>query len=63
MTRSSSESRSAVFVQALKLLRDNELERQYEDANREWEGTGEGSLWDHTAGDGLTAPRHIVEAR
>lgn len=44
-------SRSEVISQGLKLLRERELERQYEGAIEEWESEAE--LWDSVAGDGL----------
>lgn len=44
-------SRSEVIGQGLKLLRERELERQYEGAINVWES--EAALWDSVAGDGM----------
>lgn len=46
-------SRSAAVQQAVRLLRDRELEAQYEAAFVEWEGTEDQRLWESTVGDGL----------
>jgi Arc/MetJ-type ribon-helix-helix transcriptional regulator len=47
------DSRSAVLQRAVRLLRGLELGPAYEDAFLEWEESGEASLWDVTASDGL----------
>ena len=46
-------SRSAVVKKAVRLLRATDLGADYEDAWADWAATGEGDLWDPTAGDGL----------
>ncbi|MFL0578215.1 ribbon-helix-helix domain-containing protein [Dietzia sp. 179-F 9C3 NHS] len=46
-------SRSAVIRDALRRLRDAELEAAYEDAFTEWAGSDDALLWDETTGDGL----------
>ncbi|MGA4508427.1 CopG family ribbon-helix-helix protein [Propionibacteriaceae bacterium G1746] len=51
-------SRSAGIQHAIKLLGDADLDTDYEEAFQEWEESGEGSVWDSTASDGLSvAPR------
>ena len=51
-------SRSAVIRRALVLLRQPELEQDYEAAWAEWETSGEQAAWEGTAADGLVdAPR------
>jgi Arc/MetJ-type ribon-helix-helix transcriptional regulator len=51
-------SRSAAIQRALHLLRQPELEQDYEQAWEEWAASGEQAAWDPTAGDGLAdAPR------
>ena len=45
-------SRSAVLHRAVKLLRTSELGTAYENAWAEWDASGDGALWDTTAGDG-----------
>jgi len=42
-------SRSQVFAEAVRLLRNRELEAAYREASREFDKT-----WDATAADGLT---------
>jgi Arc/MetJ-type ribon-helix-helix transcriptional regulator len=46
-------SRSAALQQAIRILRMSELDDAYGAAWAEWEASGEGALWDATAGDGL----------
>ena len=47
-------SRSAVVQRALRLLRASRLGDAYAEAWDEW-AEGDGSLWESTAADGLTA--------
>lgn len=47
--------RSAVLQQALRLLKEAELERQYEAAMDEWFESGDNEAWDVVTGDGLEA--------
>ncbi|TQN42105.1 ribbon-helix-helix CopG family protein [Blastococcus colisei] len=52
------ESRSAAIRRALHLLRQPQLEQDYERAWEEWAASGEQAAWDTTAGDGVAdAPR------
>lgn len=46
-------SRSAAVQHAVRLLRHPDLEQDYEAAWAEWDGSGEQSVWDGTAADGL----------
>lgn len=46
-------SRSAVLQKAIRLLRTADLVKDYEDAFKEWEESGEAALWDATVGDGI----------
>lgn len=46
-------SRSAVLHKAVRLLRGTELASDYEQAFAEWEESGDNSIWDRTASDGL----------
>lgn len=46
-------SRSAAVQQAIRLLQLVELEQDYRASWDEWEATGEQTLWDGTAPDGL----------
>lgn len=46
-------SRSAVVQRAIQLLRDAELEDQYEVAINEWYDSGEAEVWEVTTADGL----------
>lgn len=46
-------SRSAAVQHAVRMLRLPELERDYEAAWADWEGTGEAAAWQTTAADGL----------
>ena len=51
-------SRSAALQHAIRLLRHEDLEREYAAAWEDWESSGERAAWEGTAGDGLTrAPR------
>ena len=45
-------SRSAVVRRALRMLRNAELGRAYEEAWSEWDDSGEASVWEVTVGDG-----------
>lgn len=45
-------TKSEVISQALRLLRERELESQYAEAMKEWEEEAE--LWEAVTGDGLT---------
>lgn len=46
-------SRSAAVQHAVRLLRHPYLERDYEAAWAEWDSSGEQTLWEGTAADGL----------
>lgn len=46
-------SRSAAIQRAIRLLEDPELEQDYAAAWSEWEASGEGAVWEATAGHGL----------
>jgi Arc/MetJ-type ribon-helix-helix transcriptional regulator len=46
-------SRSAVVQRAIRTLRLEELPDAYREAWEEWRTTGESTVWDETAGDGL----------
>lgn len=51
-------SRSAVFHEALALLRSSTLEESYAEAFGEWAGSDDEAAWDVVRGDGVTdAPR------
>lgn len=51
-------SRSAAVQQAIRLLGDPELERDYSLAWEEWDASGDAEAWETTSGDGLAdAPR------
>ena len=51
-------SRSAALQHAIRMLRHEDLEREYAAAWEDWESSGERAAWEGTAGDGLTrAPR------
>ncbi|MGQ0624518.1 MAG: CopG family ribbon-helix-helix protein [Sporichthyaceae bacterium] len=51
-------SRSAAVQHAIRLLDRERLEEEYTVAFAEWDASGEGEVWDVTAGDGLLdAPR------
>lgn len=45
-------SRSAALQHAVRMLRLPDLERDYEDAWREWEAAGDQAAWSVTAVDG-----------
>jgi Arc/MetJ-type ribon-helix-helix transcriptional regulator len=47
-------SRSAVVHRAVQLLRAHDLGPAYEEAWEEWSSGDDGSVWETTAGDGLT---------
>lgn len=47
------ESRSAAIHEAIRLLRQEGLRREYEDAFAEWDGSEDARLWDHVAADGI----------
>ncbi len=46
-------SRSAVFLQAIRLLRTSQLGPAYAEAWSEWSLSGDEELWDTTSGDGV----------
>ncbi len=46
-------SRSAAVQHAVRLLRHPDLEQDYEAAWAEWDGSGEQTVWDAVAADGL----------
>ncbi|WP_407539281.1 type II toxin-antitoxin system ParD family antitoxin [Deinococcus radiomollis] len=48
-------SKSEVVAQALRLLRERELEAQYAAALHEWQASGEADVWDSAVADGLEA--------
>jgi Arc/MetJ-type ribon-helix-helix transcriptional regulator len=51
-------SRSAALHHAIRLLKESDLEHDYEAAWDEWESSGEQAAWAATAADGLVdAPR------
>ena len=47
-------SRSAVIHAAIELLRAARLEKEYEEAFAEWDGSEDAAFWDQFSGDGLT---------
>ena len=51
------DSRSAVVLKAVRLLRAVNLGDAYEDAWNDWEQSGEQGVWASTVGDGLRASR------
>jgi len=46
-------SRSAVLLQAIRLLRTSQLGPAYAEAWSEWSLSGDEELWDATSGDGV----------
>lgn len=46
-------SRSAGVQEALRELREQRLDAEYDDAWQEWNGSEDQVLWDSTSGDGL----------
>lgn len=46
-------TRSEALEQAIRALRERNLEQEYEAAIEEWDASGEAIVWDKTAGDGL----------
>ncbi len=51
-------TRSAALHQAIRMLRNPELEQDYAAAWHEWEASGEEATWEASAADGLAdAPR------
>lgn len=54
--RTDAPGRSAVLHEAIRLLRDRELEDQYERAWDDWSAAG-ADEWDPTSADGLDAAR------
>jgi Arc/MetJ-type ribon-helix-helix transcriptional regulator len=54
-SRTDAASRSAVLHEAIRLLRDRELEDQYEQAWDDW--SAEADAWDPASADGLDAAR------
>lgn len=55
-------SRSEALEQAIKALRERDLDREYTLAMSEWDASGEGELWDQVAGDGLEHAKDTHEA-
>lgn len=55
-------SRSEVLEQAIKALRERDLDREYALAMAEWDASGDAELWDQVAGDGLEQPKDAHEA-
>jgi Arc/MetJ-type ribon-helix-helix transcriptional regulator len=51
-----SASRSGVIQEAIRLLRDAELRKQYDIAFADLEGSEDAALWDSTSADGLSEP-------
>lgn len=51
-----SETRSAVLLRAVRLLRTRELEGSYAEAFTEWAAAGHAADWSSTAEDGLRDP-------
>ena len=47
-------SRSAALHQAVRLLRQSGLEEDYASAWDDWEGSGDGPVWEAVTDDGLT---------
>jgi metal-responsive CopG/Arc/MetJ family transcriptional regulator len=47
------DSRSAVLLQAVRLLQESELIEAYKEAFEEWDGSEDAHLWEVTAGDGI----------
>ncbi len=50
-------SRSAALHDAVRALRDRDLEAAYLEADEEWYGSPDGDAWDATAGDGVEDDR------
>jgi Arc/MetJ-type ribon-helix-helix transcriptional regulator len=46
-------SRSEVFVEAVRVLRERELAEAYKAASAEWDNSEDSKLWEQTTGDGL----------
>jgi Arc/MetJ-type ribon-helix-helix transcriptional regulator len=46
-------SRSEALEQAIRALQELQLKEEYIGAMAEWDASGENSVWDKTAGDGL----------
>ena len=53
-------SRSEALEQAIKALRERDLDREYALAMAEGDASGDAELWDQVAGDGL---EHLKDAR
>ena len=49
------ESRSAVVLMAVRMLRDADLADAYEDAFDSWAASADASAWETTAADGLAS--------
>jgi Arc/MetJ-type ribon-helix-helix transcriptional regulator len=49
------ESRSAVVLMAVRMLRDADLADAYEDAWESWAESGDASAWETAAADGLAS--------
>lgn len=50
-------SRSEALEQAIKALRERDLDREYALAMAAWDASGDAELWDQVVGDGLEHPR------
>lgn len=55
-------NRSEALEQAIKALRERDLNREYALAMAEWDASDEAELWDRVAGDGLEPPKDAHEA-
>jgi Arc/MetJ-type ribon-helix-helix transcriptional regulator len=55
-------SRSEALEQAIKALRERDLDREYALAMAEWDASSDAELWDQTAGDGLEPTKDANEA-
>ena len=55
-------TRSEALERAIRALQTSDLKREYALAMSEWEASGEGELWEKTAGDGLEPPKDGYEA-
>jgi hypothetical protein len=45
--------RSGAFHEAVRILREADLEKEYDIAFAEFEDSGDAALWDQTSGDGI----------
>ncbi len=55
-------SRSEALEQAIKALRERDLDQEYALAMSEWDASSDAELWDQTAGDGLEPAKGANEA-